>query len=171
MGDLYNQEHDITEGTTTPTAETGFQINLLTIASLVARRQEATSEQESSAIEERIRTLLQQLTIDEVDASVKPPASEHMLQNLPKVYLPTTSSGARPTCPICTEDFEPDETACQLPCAHSFHCDCILPWLRRTCTCPLCREELPTDDVSYENHKRMEKRRAGASAMYNQMFN
>lgn len=171
MGDLYNQEHDITEGATTPTAQTGFQINLLTIASLVARRQESGSQQESSAIEERIRNLLQQLTIVEVDASVKPPASEDTLQNLPKVYLPTTSSGTRPTCPICTDDFEPDVKACRLPCGHSFHTDCIFPWLRRTCTCPLCREELPTDDASYEHHKKMEKRRAGANAMYDQMFN
>ena len=36
-------------------------------------------------------------------------------------------------------------------CAHIFHTSCIVDWLaNHSCTCPVCRYELPTDDPQYE---------------------
>ena len=41
-------------------------------------------------------------------------------------------------CAICLDD----KTECYLPCSHKFHYKCILTWLFRKVTCPLCRTKL-----------------------------
>ena len=46
-------------------------------------------------------------------------------------------------CPVCLEDFEEDQEVRVLPCSHSFHTDCIDPWLLNVAgSCPLCRIDL-----------------------------
>jgi len=46
-------------------------------------------------------------------------------------------------CTICQEVFRPGEEYVILPCnpthPHSFHKECIRPWLRHHDTCPTCR--------------------------------
>lgn len=41
------------------------------------------------------------------------------------------------TCSICMEVLK--NGVAELPCNHYFHNDCIIPWLDRNNTCPLCR--------------------------------
>jgi hypothetical protein len=50
----------------------------------------------------------------------------------------------------------------QLPCGHVYHTGCISQWLACHCTCPLCRYELPTDDMLFERDReeRMAARKA-----------
>lgn len=31
-----------------------------------------------------------------------------------------------------------------LPCQHYFCEDCLLPWLKKRCTCPMCRHSIPS---------------------------
>ena len=51
-------------------------------------------------------------------------------------------------CAVCKDQFQlgtedPDEQiVVQLPCKHSFHQPCILPWLKSSGTCPVCRYAL-----------------------------
>ncbi|XP_024029046.1 E3 ubiquitin-protein ligase RING1 [Morus notabilis] len=47
-------------------------------------------------------------------------------------------------CVICMEEVAIGSHVTRMPCFHLFHGDCILNWLYRTHTCPLCRFELPT---------------------------
>jgi uncharacterized protein (DUF2225 family) len=53
---------------------------------------------------------------------------------------------------------EEDDIVNELPCKHKFHKECILPWLQKTCSCPCCRFELPTDDKDFEEMRRQKKR-------------
>mmetsp|Transcript_3508 Transcript_3508/g.7300 ORF Transcript_3508/g.7300 Transcript_3508/m.7300 type:complete len:560 (-) Transcript_3508:787-2466(-) len=47
-------------------------------------------------------------------------------------------------CSICIEELNvQDQGTVRLPCHHSFHADCILPWLtERQGTCPLCKYDV-----------------------------
>ncbi|KAJ1634550.1 hypothetical protein T492DRAFT_578378, partial [Pavlovales sp. CCMP2436] len=45
-------------------------------------------------------------------------------------------------CAICLDDFQPNQAARRMPCAHVFHASCLRPWLDRHHTCPTCRYEL-----------------------------
>ena len=51
-------------------------------------------------------------------------------------------------CPVCQEELKVGTEAVKLPCLHLYHQDCILPWLQKRNTCPMCRFELPTESKS-----------------------
>lgn len=54
-----------------------------------------------------------------------------------------TVEGPIGDCAICQEEFCIGDSFVPLPCSethvHKFHKDCIVPWLRRNKTCPVCR--------------------------------
>lgn len=45
------------------------------------------------------------------------------------------------SCPICLADYLVDERIRTLPCAHSYHAECIDTWLGSCNNCPLCRQQ------------------------------
>ncbi|KAL1538345.1 RING-type E3 ubiquitin transferase [Salvia divinorum] len=47
-------------------------------------------------------------------------------------------------CSICLEEIETGDMALKMPCAHVFHGECIVLWLRRSLSCPLCRRQIKT---------------------------
>lgn len=87
------------------------------------------------------------------------------------VALPSVEvSGAGKECVICKEEMKQGRDVCELPCTHLFHWMCILPWLRKTNTCPCCRFRLPSDDISGEIERLWEvliKIRSGSNAFFN----
>lgn len=54
------------------------------------------------------------------------------------------SAFSQPTCPICLDDFEPNETQVrELPCRHIFHPDCIDTFLlSNSSLCPMCKKSV-----------------------------
>ncbi|XP_013383970.1 E3 ubiquitin-protein ligase RNF181-like [Lingula anatina] len=90
-----------------------------------------------------------------------PPASKKAVEGLPTCYVKVDEAGDL-KCPICLVPYDEAEATKQLPCQHKFHPECILPWLQKTNSCPVCRYELPTDDPHYEElkkHKARQKQR------------
>ena len=45
-------------------------------------------------------------------------------------------------CSICLENFHREEIVRTLPCFHSYHANCIDPWLRSKPTCPICKLDI-----------------------------
>ena len=91
-----------------------------------------------------------------------PPASTKAISSLIKKDI-LEYRNTKTDCCVCltiigdiTEEelskFE-DRTIIEMPCEHTFHQECILPWLKEHNSCPTCRFELPTDDSEYEKNK------------------
>ncbi|XP_053572000.1 E3 ubiquitin-protein ligase RNF181 [Bombina bombina] len=126
----------------------------------------AEEQYRQNALLELARSLLNGLDIDlgdvdftDWDHRLPPPASKKVVDNLPKVTVTAEQADAALKCPVCLLEFEEGETVRRLPCEHLFHSACIIPWLNKTNSCPLCRDELPTDSQEYEEYKKDKARR------------
>ncbi|XP_068642655.1 E3 ubiquitin-protein ligase CIP8 isoform X2 [Aristolochia californica] len=83
-----------------------------------------------------------------------PPTAKSVIDNLPSVLLTEEDVRNNNTlCAVCKDEISREEQAKKLPCSHHYHGECIIPWLKITNSCPVCRFELPTDDPDYENWK------------------
>ena len=93
--------------------------------------------------------------------SIAPPASSKALNELPMVRVTADDllEENNKECLICLEEQKIGSFACKLPCGHLYHRPCLVDWLQKHCTCPVCRYELETDDPVYEA-KRKSKMRA-----------
>ena len=72
------------------------------------------------------------------------PAPTSALSELPRAVLDDACQGA--ACPVCLAELGGDPV-CLLPCGtkqtpHAFHPACILQWLQRRNSCPVCRSAL-----------------------------
>ena len=65
-------------------------------------------------------------------------ASEKSIEKLERVQI----KDDRVSCPICLENISVGSKATRLPCAHTYHENCIVKWLQTSKFCPLCRNEL-----------------------------
>nr|XP_012221571.1 PREDICTED: E3 ubiquitin-protein ligase RNF181 [Linepithema humile] len=105
------------------------------------------------------------------DEKLPPPASKEAVKNLPEIKI---DSNETKQCPVCLKEFQTGDKAKSMPCGHTFHQECILPWLEKTNSCPLCRYELPTDDEDYEMYRKEKKRAVerekDLASLHNSMF-
>lgn len=75
----------------------------------------------------------------------QPPTSQKFLDQLVDLVVESQEDYE---CSICLKKMESGETLNQLPCQHKFHKDCVQLWLKKINSCPLCRHELPPEDVN-----------------------
>lgn len=79
----------------------------------------------------------------EMHSSLRNPASKSFIESLVPSPVPSSQITSENGCPVCQTDWCQDDKSVALPCDHHFHLDCILPWLERKHTCPVCRYDLP----------------------------
>lgn len=89
----------------------------------------------------------------------KPPASQSAWYEMDDVVIAQKHVDEGTDCGICLQKFKLHDDTKRMPCKHLFHDLCLLPWLQKNNTCPLCRFELPTLDADYESLKRASHRR------------
>ncbi|KAF3645634.1 putative GDSL esterase/lipase-like [Capsicum annuum] len=83
-----------------------------------------------------------------------PPAAVSVLNDLPCLVVKEDHEQLdNLSCAICKDSLFVGTVVNRLPCSHLYHPSCILPWLVSRNSCPLCRYELPTDDLDYEYRK------------------
>ena len=114
--------------------------------------------------EDQVQRLMASLVssgmIETEDAeSGPPPASREAIRNLLMVTVNTCSAtergagaGEEPVaCSVCQEEFPPRGKAQKMPCGHLFHPDCLVEWLQKHNTCPLCRHQLPSEKIHFDD--------------------
>jgi len=100
-----------------------------------------------------------------------PPASKKMLEQCKRAVTAEwlAGRGGDVPCAVCMDSVAEGEEVVVLPCggSHVFHPPCVTPWFNKTNSCPVCRQELATDDHHYEAAKEREREeaeeRAGAA--------
>ncbi|KAK4339160.1 hypothetical protein RND71_040622 [Anisodus tanguticus] len=89
-----------------------------------------------------LQQLIEQLSIN--DRQGPPPAARSAIDALPTVKITQRHLNTDSQCPVCQDNFELGSDVKQMPCKHIYHSDCIVPWLVRHNSCPVCRLELPS---------------------------
>ncbi|KAI3794861.1 hypothetical protein L1987_37501 [Smallanthus sonchifolius] len=89
-----------------------------------------------------LEQLLQHLAENDPNRYGTPPAQKEAVEAMPTITIKETSI----QCSVCLEEFETGTEAREMPCKHTFHSDCILPWLELHSSCPVCRYQLPADE-------------------------
>jgi len=85
----------------------------------------------------------------QVQGRAKPRTSETFIKNLKEIEVTNDdSSDHTEGCAVCKDCFEKKQIVHKLPCGHFYHRDCILPWIRKHNTCPVCRHVLPSEKSS-----------------------
>ncbi|GJJ13604.1 hypothetical protein Clacol_007860 [Clathrus columnatus] len=144
--------------------------------------------------EEALQTILNELMAEDGHAQTDPPASDEIINQLPRIVFETGHPLFDESCSICHEPFNPALAASPddgpdspgtsdsspsaspstsktnktqsddsdssdnlvgvtLPCKHTFHENCITPWLKVKSSCPVCRKSvLPDNHNDAEEH-------------------
>ncbi|KAH9824939.1 hypothetical protein DFH28DRAFT_1077417 [Melampsora americana] len=63
------------------------------------------------------------------------------------------NSLSKSTCAICMDSINNPSDLIKLPCHHLFHAErCIIPWIERNASCPVCRHKLINVDPLFRDH-------------------
>lgn len=63
------------------------------------------------------------------------------------------NSHSKTTCAICMDSINDQYDLIKLPCNHLFHAErCIIPWIERNASCPVCRHRLMAVDPLFRGN-------------------
>ena len=58
------------------------------------------------------------------------------------------------SCSICRNNLKKNDLVCMTKCNHYFHCSCLVTWLNRNDSCPICRSKNILDGIKSRKRKR-----------------
>ncbi|KAK4422586.1 putative E3 ubiquitin-protein ligase RHB1A [Sesamum alatum] len=76
----------------------------------------------------------------ELEASKEDEKSDELKKSSKPVLPPLQDEDD--TCPICLEEYDEENPKLLTKCDHHFHLACILEWMERSDTCPVCDQEM-----------------------------
>lgn len=109
--------------------------------------------------ENSMENIINHIMANDTNRYGNPPAGKKALEELERLEVTLENiknigkDDHENSCSVCKDLFEVKQTAIKLPCKHTYHDDCIMPWLKERNSCPTCRFELTTDDDNYELRK------------------
>merc|ERR1712223_2366152 len=72
--------------------------------------------------------------------------STHFINSLPDLIISSKDQlDDGKECAVCLKAPELGDTQLKLPCSHKFHKDCVMKWLQKINSCPMCRCEFPKE--------------------------
>ncbi|KAH9610880.1 hypothetical protein KSS87_016969, partial [Heliosperma pusillum] len=89
-----------------------------------------------------LHELIEQLTVERRGPRGPVPAPQSAIDGMPTIKITRAHLQTDSHCPVCKDRFELGSKARQMPCNHIYHSDCIVPWLVRHNSCPVCRQEM-----------------------------
>ncbi|KAI3414622.1 RING-type E3 ubiquitin transferase [Psidium guajava] len=102
-----------------------------------------------------LEELIEFLSLNDPRERGPAPAPRSVIDAMPIIKITQTHLRANADCPVCKEEFELGSEASMMPCHHIYHSDCIIPWLIRHNSCPLCRYEMPAQGSGGSSHNGM----------------
>ncbi|KAJ8526942.1 hypothetical protein K7X08_029419 [Anisodus acutangulus] len=91
-------------------------------------------DKDNKESEGNVQTDIQLDVIKEVEDELE--KSEELKKSNIHVLLPPQEE-----CPICLEEYDAENPKMSTKCEHHFHLSCILEWMERSDTCPVCDQE------------------------------
>ncbi len=90
---------------------------------------------------------MQRRRLFEEQSTVLEERRRNKITDLPVVTFKSDLAGPTVNCAVCLSDYEEGDRLQTLPCHrdHTFHKDCIEPWLILHATCPTCRANVFPD--------------------------
>mmetsp|Transcript_64379 Transcript_64379/g.73908 ORF Transcript_64379/g.73908 Transcript_64379/m.73908 type:complete len:233 (+) Transcript_64379:124-822(+) len=81
------------------------------------------------------------------------PAKEQDINSLQQIRVTDEMLADKESCAVCQDEYEKDTTILKLPCNHTFHQDCVKPWLKMHNSCPTCRAPIDgSENTSSQQH-------------------
>lgn len=110
-----------------------------------------------------IRGMMEAMLDTVAEPAGPPPASRDARDAL----LLKTIDACGQSCAICQEDFEVKDKAKQLPCQHLYHEKCVLVWLEKHNSCPVCRFALESEKQTWDAEaSNVQSREAASTGLY-----
>jgi len=71
------------------------------------------------------------------------------------------------TCPICREIMPAGFKAKLMPCGHKFHDECLITWVKKNKSCPVCRfDEVDSEKIHFDDVQRRVQQADPCSGLY-----